>query len=116
MGVLVHPNAPDHLCPYKIVQPSIIQDNFFFFKKKRLNNTIVINKVEDFFTRHDSIIILIVVLPSKALMPIMLVQEYKDKTIIHMVHEVLMWFGQPCLRPRMRENDFTIQYRILQRT
>ena len=27
-----------------------------------------------------------------------------------------MWFGQPCLRPRMRENDSTIQQRILQRT
>lgn len=33
MGVLVHPNALDHLCPYKIVQPSIIQDNFFLKKK-----------------------------------------------------------------------------------
>ena len=44
-------------------------------------------------------------MPTKALMPIMLVQEHKDKTITHMVHEVLTWFGQPCLRPRKREND-----------
>ena len=33
-----------------------------------------------------------------------------------MVHEVLTWFNQPYLCPRMRENDFTIQQRILQRT
>ena len=51
---------------------------------------IVINKVEDLFTRHDSIIILIVVLSAKALMPTMLVKEYKDKTITHTVHGVLM--------------------------
>ena len=25
------------------------------------------------------------------------------------IHEVLTWFGQPCLRPQMRENDSTIQ-------
>ena len=50
-----------------------------------------------------------VVVPAKALMPTMLVQEHKDKTITHMVHEVLTWFGQPCLRPQMRENDSTIQ-------
>ena len=49
------------------------------------------------------------VVPAKALMPTMLVQEHKDKTITHMVHEVLTWFGQPCLRPRMRENNSTIQ-------
>ena len=47
--------------------------------------------------------------PAKALMPTMLVQEHKDKTITHTVHEVLAWFGQPCLRPGMRENDSTIQ-------
>ena len=48
-------------------------------------------------------------MPVKALMPTMLVQEYKDKTITHTVHEVLKWFGQPCLCPWMRENDSTIQ-------
>ena len=52
---------------------------------------------------------------AKALMPTMLVQKHKDKTITHMVHDVLMWFGQPCLCARMRENDFTIQKRILQK-
>ena len=46
---------------------------------------------------------------TKALMPTILVQEHKDKTITHMVHEVLTWLGQSCLRPWMRENDFTIQ-------
>ena len=49
------------------------------------------------------------VVPTKALMPTMLVQEHKDKTISHTVHEVLTWFDQPCLRPWMRENDSTIQ-------
>ena len=49
------------------------------------------------------------VVPAKALMPTMLVQEHKDKRITHTVHEVLTWFGQPCLRPRMRENNSTIQ-------
>ena len=49
------------------------------------------------------------VVPAKALMPTMLVQEHKDKTITHTVHEVLTWFNQPCLRPRMRDNDSTIQ-------
>ena len=48
------------------------------------------------------------VVPTKALMPTMLVQ-HKDKTITHTVYEVLTWFGQPCLRPRMRENNSTIQ-------
>ena len=48
-------------------------------------------------------------MPVKALMSTILVQEYKDKTITHTVHEVLTWFGQPCLRPQMRENDSTIQ-------
>ena len=48
-------------------------------------------------------------MPAKALMPTILVQEYKDKTITHMVHGVLTWFDQPCLRPQMRENDSTIQ-------
>ena len=42
-------------------------------------------------------------------MSTMLVQEHKDKTIIHTVHEVLTWFDQPCLRPQMRENDYIIQ-------
>ena len=56
------------------------------------------------------------VMPAKALMPTMLVQEHKDKTNTHTVHDVLTWFGQPYLRPRMRENDSTIQQRILQRT
>ena len=45
---------------------------------------------------------------AKALMSTMLVQEHKDKTITHTVYEVLTWFGQPCLHPRMRENDSTI--------
>ena len=49
------------------------------------------------------------IVPAKALMPTMLVQEHEDKTITHTVHEVLTWFGQPCLRPRMRDNDSTIQ-------
>ena len=48
-------------------------------------------------------------MPAKALMPTMLVQEHKDKTITHTVHEVLTWFDQPCLHPRMRNNDSTIQ-------
>ena len=48
-------------------------------------------------------------MPTKALMLTMLVQEHKDKIITHIVHEVLTWFGQPCLRLRMRENDSTIQ-------
>ena len=48
-------------------------------------------------------------MPTKALMLTMLVQEHKDKIITHTVHEVLMWFSQPCLRLRMRENDSTIQ-------
>ena len=34
------------------------------------------------------------VVPAKTLMPIMLVQEHKDKTITHTVHEVLTWFNQ----------------------
>ena len=55
-------------------------------------------------------------MPTKALIPTMLVQEHKDKTTTHMVHKVLTWFGQPCVRPRMRDNDSTIQYKILQRT
>ena len=55
------------------------------------------------------------VVPAKALMPTMLVQEHKNKTITHTVHEILTWFGQPCLCPRMRDNDSTIQWRILQR-
>ena len=54
-------------------------------------------------------LILNIVVLAKALMPTMLVQKHKDKTITHTVHEVLTWFGQPCLRPRMRENDSTIQ-------
>ena len=33
------------------------------------------------------------VMPAKALMPTMLVQEHTDKTITHMVYEVLTWFG-----------------------
>ena len=49
------------------------------------------------------------VVPAKALMPTMLVQEHKDKTITHTIHEVLTWFSQPCLHPRMRDNDSTIQ-------
>ena len=49
------------------------------------------------------------VVPTKALMPTMLAQEHKDKTITHTLHEVLTWFGQPCLRPRMRENNSTIE-------
>ena len=49
------------------------------------------------------------VVPAEALMLTMLVQEHKDKTITHTVHEVLTWFDQPCLRPRMRENNSTIQ-------
>ena len=49
------------------------------------------------------------VMPAEALMPTMLVQEHKDKTITHTVHEILTWFDQPCLRPRMRENNSTIQ-------
>ena len=32
------------------------------------------------------------VVSAKALMPTILVQEYKDKTITHTVHEVLTWF------------------------
>ena len=54
-------------------------------------------------------LMLVNVVPAKALMPTMLVQEHKDKTITHTVHEVLTWFGQPCLRPWMRENNSTIQ-------
>ena len=53
---------------------------------------------------------------SMLLMPTILVQEHKDKTITHMVYEVLTWFGQSCLRLRMKENNFIIQQRILQRT
>ena len=49
------------------------------------------------------------VVPAKALMPTMLVQEHRDKTITHTVHEVLTWFGQPCLHQRMRDTDSTIQ-------
>ena len=49
------------------------------------------------------------VVPAKALMPTMLVKKHKDKTITHTVHEVLTWFGQPCLHLRMRENNSTIQ-------
>ena len=52
-------------------------------------------------------------LPSvKALMPTMLVQEHKDKTITHTVHEVLMWFGQPCLCPRMNMRTQCIQKEV----
>ena len=47
-------------------------------------------------------------MPTIALTLTMLVQEHKDKTIIHMVHKVLTLFGQPCLRPGMRDNDSTI--------
>ena len=50
-----------------------------------------------------------IVMLAKALMPTMLVQEHKDKTITHTIHEVLTWFDQSYLRPRMRENDSTIQ-------
>ena len=46
---------------------------------------------------------------SMLLMPTILVQEHKDKTITHMVYEVLTWLSQPCLRPRMRENNSIIQ-------
>ena len=49
------------------------------------------------------------VVPAEALMLTMLVQKHKDKIITHTVHEVLTWFDQPCLRPRMRENNSTIQ-------
>ena len=37
-----------------------------------------------------------------------LVQERKGKIIHTKVHEVLTWFGQPCLHPLMRENHSTI--------
>ena len=50
-----------------------------------------------------------IVVPAKALMSTMLVQEYKDKTTTHTVHKVLAWFGQSCLSPRMRKNYSTIQ-------
>ena len=43
------------------------------------------------------------VMPTKTLMPTMLVQEHKDKTITHMVHEVLTWFDQPCLHAYLHE-------------
>ena len=56
------------------------------------------------------------VVSTKALMSTILVEEHKDKTITHTVHEVLTWFDQSCLRSRMRDNDSTIQQRILQRT
>ena len=61
------------------------------------------------FQKSSTQVLIPVVMPAKALMPTMLVQEHQDKTITHTVHEVLTWFGQPCLRPRMRENDSTIQ-------
>ena len=64
---------------------------------------------------HEQYKINLFVVIAEAFMQTSLIQEHKDKTITHMVHEVLMWFGQPCLRPRMRENHFTIQQRILQR-
>ena len=51
-------------------------------------------------TSHEAEV-MTVVMSTKALMPTMLVQKHKDKTITHMVREVLTWFGQPCLRPWM---------------
>ena len=53
------------------------------------------------------------IVPVKVLIPTTLDQQYKDKTITYMVHEVLMWFNQPCLHPQMRENHSNIQLRIL---
>ena len=50
---------------------------------------------------------------SKSFNANMLVQEHKDKTITHMVDEVLTWFNQLCLHPRKRENLFTIQQKTL---
>ena len=35
-----------------------------------------------------------IVVPVEALMQTMLIQEQKDKTITHTVHEVLTWFNQ----------------------
>ena len=32
----------------------------------------------------------------EAFMQIRLIKKHKDKTITHMVHKVLTWFGQPC--------------------
>ena len=49
----------------------------------------------------------------EALMQTMLIQEQKDKTITHTIHEVLTWFSQQCLCPQMKENHSTIQQRIL---
>ena len=53
------------------------------------------------------------VVPTKALMPTMLVQEYKDKTITHTVHEVLRGLTI-CLHPRnCRDINIIIEeYRV----
>ena len=44
----------------------------------------------------------------EALMQTMLIQEQKDNTITHTVHEILTWFSQQCLCPQMKENHSTI--------
>ena len=45
------------------------------------------------FQKSSTQALIPVVVTAKALMPTMLVQEHKDKTITHTVHEVLTWFG-----------------------
>ena len=64
------------------------------------------------FQKSSTQALIPVEVPVKALMPTMLVQEHKDKTITHTVHEVLMWFGQPCLRPRMNMRTQRIQKEV----
>ena len=59
--------------------------------------------------KQDLELIIIFEVPTKALMSTMFVQEHKDKTITHTIHEVLTWFNQSCLRSWMRDNDSTIQ-------
>ena len=47
--------------------------------------------------------LVIVVVLIEILIKIILFQENKDKIINTMTHEVLIWFGQPCLYPLMKE-------------
>ena len=64
------------------------------------------------FQKSSTQALIPVEVPVKALMPTMLVQEHKDKTITHTVHEVLMWFGQPCLRPQMNMRTQCLQKEV----
>ena len=41
-------------------------------------------------------------------MQIRLIQEHKNKIIIYMVHDILMWFDQLCLHLPIKNNHSTV--------